>query len=81
MTATEYRSAGWWTDPEYAAFVDAYGFDVTKWDGFDVLRRTHEIKMTTWVMQNIAESADIAAEYAHRIESIRTGTAGGWHPF
>ncbi|WP_396229821.1 phosphotransferase enzyme family protein, partial [Frankia sp. CpI1-P] len=25
MTATEYRTAGWWSDAEYASFVDAYG--------------------------------------------------------
>src|SRR5262245_9635663 len=52
MTATEYRTAGWWTDAQYRAFVDAYGFDVTAWSGFDVLRRIHEIRMTTWIMQN-----------------------------
>ncbi|WP_157904343.1 aminoglycoside phosphotransferase family protein [Parafrankia soli] len=81
MTATEYCSAGWWTDAEYAIFVDAYGFDVTRWSGFDVLRRVHEIKMTTWVMQNIEESDDIATEYLRRIGSIRTGVVGGWRAF
>lgn len=81
MTATEYCSAGWWTDAEYATFVDAYGFDVAQWSGFDVLRRAHEVKMTTWVMQNIGESDKIATEYARRMSSIRTGVGGGWNPF
>lgn len=82
MTATEYRTAGWWTDAEYGQFVDAYGFDVTEWDGFDVLRSTHEIKMTTWIMQNVRESPEIAAEYAARMKTIRAGhPVGAWTPF
>lgn len=82
MTATEYLSAGWWTDEEYRAFCDAYGYDVTRWDGFNVLQKTHEIKMTTWIMQNVDESEEIAAEYATRIETMRTGSATTpWRPF
>ncbi|EFC85721.1 hypothetical protein FrEUN1fDRAFT_1209 [Parafrankia sp. EUN1f] len=81
VTATEYLTAGWWNDAEYSEFVDAYGFDVTGWSGFEVLCRTHEIKMTTWIMQNIDVSVDIKEEYDRRIECIRTGAAGGWNPF
>ncbi|MEV6607461.1 aminoglycoside phosphotransferase family protein [Kutzneria sp. NPDC051319] len=82
MTATEYVTAGWWTDAQYGQFVAAYGYDVTEWSGFDVLRQVHEIKMTTWLMQNVAESPEIAAEYEHRMHSIRTGSAAGsWKPF
>lgn len=82
MTATEYLSAGWWTAEEYRVFCKAYGHDVTLWDGFKVLQATHEIKMTTWIMQNVDESEEIAAEYATRIETIRTGRADhSWRPF
>ena len=82
MTATEYVTAKWWTPEQYQEFSDAYGFDITSWDGFDVLRRVHEIKMTTWLMQNIHESADIQKEYEIRIEAIRTGRADTpWTPF
>jgi hypothetical protein len=50
MTATEYQTAGWWTETEYGQFAEAYGYDVTTWaDGFPVLRAIHEIKMTTWL--------------------------------
>jgi aminoglycoside phosphotransferase (APT) family kinase protein len=31
MTATEYQTAEWWTESEYAQFVEAYGYDVTSW--------------------------------------------------
>jgi aminoglycoside phosphotransferase (APT) family kinase protein len=84
MTATEYQTAGWWTDSEYKQFVDAYGYDVTSWtDGFPVLRAVHEIKMTTWLMQNVNESADIAKEYEKRMRTIRGQAANSesWRPF
>jgi aminoglycoside phosphotransferase (APT) family kinase protein len=82
MTATEYRSAGWWSPEEYQTFVDAYGYDVTSWtEGFDVLRRVHELKMTTWLMQNINESVEIADEYQVRMRTIRDGISAGWRPF
>jgi aminoglycoside phosphotransferase (APT) family kinase protein len=84
MTATEYQTAGWWTEPEYGKFVEAYGYDVTTWtDGFPVLRAVHEIKMTTWLMQNVNESPEIAKEYQNRIRTIRGEIAspGNWHPF
>lgn len=82
MTATEYLSAGWWTAREYQEFCEAYGHDVTRWDGFKVLQATHEIKMTTWIMQNVDESPEIAAEYATRVETMRSGHADQpWRPF
>lgn len=82
MTATEYVSAGWWSADQYAEFAKAYGFDVIGWEGFDTLRATHEIKMTTWIMQNVDQSPDIAAEYEKRIHTIRTGKADQpWRPF
>jgi Ser/Thr protein kinase RdoA (MazF antagonist) len=82
MTATEYLTAGWWTAEEYHRFVNAYGYDVTSWtDGFDVLRRVHELKMTTWLMQNVNESAEVADEYQVRMRSIRDGISSGWRPF
>lgn len=82
MTATEYLTAGWWTDAEYASFVEAYGYDVTSWaEGFPVLRAVHEIKMTTWLMQNVNESSDIAREYETRMQTIRGRDAGAWRTF
>ena len=84
MTATEYQTAGWWTESEYGQFVEAYGYDVTSWtDGFPVLRAVHEIKMTTWLMQNVNESPEIAKEYEKRMRTIRGKTADSenWSPF
>ena len=82
MTATEYQTAGWWTDAEYESFAEAYGYDVTSWaEGFPVLRAVHEIKMTTWLMQNVNESPDIAREYETRMQTIRGQGTPRWRPF
>lgn len=81
MTATEYLSAGWWTPEQYRAFCDAYGYDVTAFDGFDVLQAVHELKMTTWLMQNVNESSDIAEEYQTRMRTIRREGQPNWTPF
>jgi Ser/Thr protein kinase RdoA (MazF antagonist) len=70
--ATEYQTAGWFTHAEYSQFVDAYGYDVMSWkSGFDVLRAAHEMQMTTWIMQRVNESPEIAQEYEKRMRTIR----------
>lgn len=82
MTATEYMSAKWWSEEEYQVFVEAYGYDVTSWtEGFDVLRAVHELKMTTWLMQNVAESPEIAEEFRLRMRTLRGEETPGWRPF
>jgi aminoglycoside phosphotransferase (APT) family kinase protein len=82
MTATEWLTAKWWTSDEYARFCDAYGYDVTTWkDGFPVLQAVHELKMTTWLMQNVAESQEIADEYQVRMRTLRGEQSAGWRPF
>ena len=82
VTATEFVTAGFWTDEQYKEFVDSYGFDVTEWSGFEVLRRTQEIKMTTWLMQNVNESGSIRDEYELRMRAIRSNADGqAWQPF
>ncbi|MBW0091526.1 aminoglycoside phosphotransferase family protein [Pseudonocardia sp. KRD-184] len=82
MTATEYVTAGFWTTEQYGQFVDAYGFDVSTWSGFDVLRRAREISMTTWLMQNVDQDPEIRAEFEKRLTTIRAGRPTvPWHPF
>ncbi|WP_143760645.1 phosphotransferase enzyme family protein [Actinosynnema mirum] len=82
LTATEHLTAGWWTPQEYDAFADAYGYDVTDWGGFPVLQAAHEIKMTTWIMQNAQHNPEIAREYEIRMGTLRDrANLGGWRPF
>jgi Ser/Thr protein kinase RdoA (MazF antagonist) len=82
VIATEYLTGGWWSGDEYAAFVNAYGFDVTDWGHFGVVRAVNELKMTTWIMQNVHESSDVADEFQARMTTLRTGrTDRPWRPF
>ncbi|MCM3846315.1 aminoglycoside phosphotransferase family protein [Pseudonocardia sp. DR1-2] len=82
VTATERQVAGFWTRQQYSEFVDAYGFDVTRWSGFDTLLRVQSIKMTTWLMQNINEGSEVRSEYERRMRTIRGQlTSGEWRPF
>jgi len=55
----------------YRTFVDVYGFDVREWAGYQLLRKVRELTMTTWLMQNVNENSDIAAEFNRRIDSLR----------
>lgn len=82
MTATEFVTARFWTREQYGAFVGSYGFDVLDWRAFNVLRSTQEIKMTTWLMQNVNESSSIRIEYAKRMKAIRSGRSDApWRAF
>jgi Ser/Thr protein kinase RdoA (MazF antagonist) len=81
VTATEHL-VGWHTDAEYADFCTTYGFDVTQWDGFPVIRQINELKMTTWLMQNVGESERVACEFQIRLRSLHDPDAPRhWQPF
>ncbi|MDX3671246.1 phosphotransferase enzyme family protein [Streptomyces europaeiscabiei] len=82
VTATEHHSLGWQTDHQYADFVAAYGRDLYDWDGYETLRGLQEFGMTTWLMQNIQEDAETAAEYRRRIAGLRDDDAPrDWKPW
>jgi Ser/Thr protein kinase RdoA (MazF antagonist) len=59
------------SEERYRGFADTYGFDVRTWAGYPVLREIRELTMTTWLMQNVGESAAVAAEFALRVASLR----------
>lgn len=80
-TATEFELAGFYTSDQYQEFVDAYGFDVTTWPGFPVLRSAVGLGMTTWLMQNVQHDATIAAEYRKRVLTLRGRSSEQWKPF
>jgi aminoglycoside phosphotransferase (APT) family kinase protein len=81
VTATEYL-IGWHSDEEYGQFCEAYGFDLTRWDGFPVIRAINELKMTTWLMQNICEDDRVASEFDVRLASLHDEHGPRqWQPF
>jgi aminoglycoside phosphotransferase (APT) family kinase protein len=58
-------------EERYQEFAAVYGFDVRGWQGYPVLREIRQLTMTTWIMQNVGESAAAAAEFELRVDSLR----------
>jgi aminoglycoside phosphotransferase (APT) family kinase protein len=82
LTAIYYDSFGWHTREEYQTFADVYGFDVMRWPGYPVMRAVREFLMTTWIVQQAADSPRAAAEAAKRLAALRTGVSRkDWQPF
>ncbi|MGW6505121.1 phosphotransferase family protein [Nonomuraea angiospora] len=74
VTAIEH-SLGWGTRADYDQFAELYGFDVLAWEGYPVLRAINELKMTTWLMQNVDEDEAIAQEFRNRLFCLRNPDA------
>ncbi|MGI3202566.1 aminoglycoside phosphotransferase family protein [Streptomyces sp. GLT-R25] len=82
VAAHEHDRLSWVTDQQYADFVGAYGRDLSEWPGFETLCAVQEFKMTTWLMQNVSESEDVAEEVGRRIMSLRDDAAPRhWLPY
>lgn len=71
-TAAE-ASMGMLAEQDYAAFVDGYGYDVTTWSGWPVMQAIQQVKMISWLAQNVDHSVRLRDEYEKRITTIRTG--------
>jgi hypothetical protein len=68
----------------YRELVDCYGYDVTTWDGFAVLRRVRELKLVA-VAVAVAVAVPMAAgnptirhQLHHRLWTLREGADGAW---
>ncbi|MBM9505455.1 aminoglycoside phosphotransferase family protein [Actinacidiphila acididurans] len=82
VAAHEYDRLGWVSGEQYAAFVGGYGRDLREWPGFGVLAAIQEFKMTTWLMQNVAEGQHVADEVKVRLASLRDDDAPrNWQPY
>ncbi len=79
-TATE-AAMGMLPADAYEHFAAAYGYDITTWDGFPVIRSAMQLRMTTWLAQNIGHTAKIANEYRKRISTLRYGLTESWSGF
>lgn len=63
----------------HGALASAYGFDVTTWDGFPVLRRLRELKLVTSVVPILGSYPSIRDQWQHRLETFRNGdTTAKW---
>jgi Ser/Thr protein kinase RdoA (MazF antagonist) len=55
---------------DYHAFTEAYGFDITTWSGWPVLRQVRELQLVTSTINTLAGRPDVARELAHRLRSL-----------
>lgn len=73
-TAIKKTSFGWISAKQYAEFCDVYGYDVTAWEGFELLRDIRELRMTTMAMQTAASDPKWRVRASHRLKCIRGQT-------
>jgi hypothetical protein len=60
---------------DHLDLVRAYGFDVTGWEGFAVLRRVRELKLVTSVVPVLRTNPRVAGQFAARLTSLRSPDA------
>lgn len=66
---------------ERNAFTEAYGWDVTAWPGFAVLREMRDLHtLAAYIDRAATGDAKAAAELRHRVATIKSGdTSALWH--
>ena len=63
----------------YQEMVDAYGWDVTRWPGFAVLREVRELKLITSVLPIARSNPEVLPELLRRLDDFRRGdTSARW---
>jgi aminoglycoside phosphotransferase (APT) family kinase protein len=61
------------TEQDRRAFTDAYGYDVTGWAGWTVLRDIRELHSLAAYLRVAETNPRAAAQLHHRLRSLRTG--------
>jgi hypothetical protein len=63
----------------YREIVRSYGWDVTRWPGFRVLREVRELKLITSVLPSVRSNPDVRPELMRRLDDFRRGdTRARW---
>lgn len=66
----------------YEQLSRAYGFDITEWPGFEVLRDLRELKITVSVLPILRSNPSLGGELRHRLRSMRRGDSHTqWSPY
>ncbi|MEU8197708.1 aminoglycoside phosphotransferase family protein [Microbispora amethystogenes] len=60
-------------EDDHGPLSKEYGFDVTRWEGFPVLRRLRELKLVTSVVPILRSNPAIRPQWEHRMRSFRAG--------
>lgn len=66
---------------EQDTFVEAYGYDVTQWDGYPVMLDIRELHTLTALLRNGHVDARAHAELKLRLTSLICGDGRSWHAF
>ncbi|GIH09401.1 aminoglycoside phosphotransferase [Rhizocola hellebori] len=69
--AVGYTTFGAMTAPAWDSFCDRYGYDVTVWEGFEVLRDIRELRKVTFAWQFALDRTDIAEQARYRLACLR----------
>jgi aminoglycoside phosphotransferase len=76
-----YQRLGWYSDPEYDAFVAAYGWDIRTWHGFTTYAALREFRMTAWLLSRLTREPRLRTEANNRLSSLRDPDAPrSWTP-
>ncbi len=70
-TTLRYTSFAWISAREYREFGRGYGYDVTNWPGFALLRDIRELRMTCYTAQHAAENPAAQTEALLRVACLR----------
>ena len=54
-------------------FIEAYGFDVRNWEGFEVLHGIRDLKLIAGVFPRVGSPPAVQAEFDRRMASLRAG--------
>lgn len=66
----------------YQRLAEAYGFDVTRWPGFEVLRELRELKITVSVLPILRSNPRVRDELERRLRTLRSGDdRAQWAPY
>ena len=84
-TAVAYVTTAKIDTSEWTAYCEAYGYDVTTWEGFEILRDIRELRQTTMAIQVAATDPErYADQAAHRLACLRNQRGprpwAGWWP-
>jgi hypothetical protein len=67
---------------DHTPLAVCYGFDVTAWDGFPVLRQIRELKLVTSVVPILRSNPSIREQFQHRLRTFKSGdTTARWEPY
>lgn len=66
----------------HAVLAEAYGFDITRWEGFPILRRLRELQLVTSVVPVLRSNPSLREQWSHRLNTFRSGETGAlWEAY